>query len=222
MQTIQSIHISAPLKKEQCVCPTGVGEALASSLLRVVGQRASPSLPGLISSNKTTPPGWITKFICPPPSCFSSGIPQLKLLCGTDILESFGVPNLWKPEHILEMVTSYGLICISRAGNEAQKFIYESDVLWRHKDNIHLVEEWITNDISATKIRRALRRGQSVRYLVPDVVRMYVEKHKLYTAGSEDQNAGVILAPLQRYAKEAGKNWLSHFWQDSVTRSILC
>ncbi|XP_039223641.1 nicotinamide/nicotinic acid mononucleotide adenylyltransferase 1-like isoform X2 [Crotalus tigris] len=133
-------------------------------------------------------------------------LPQLKMLCGTDILESFAVPNLWKPEDIQEIVSKHGLVCVTRLGNEAQKFIYESDTLWKHKQNIDLVEEWITNDISATKIRRALRRGQSIRYLVPDSVRSYIKEHNLYTAETEDQNAGVVLAPLQRYAQEPVKN----------------
>ncbi|CAN8198790.1 unnamed protein product [Coccothraustes coccothraustes] len=129
-------------------------------------------------------------------------VPQVKLLCGSDMLESFGVPNLWKLEDITEIVEKHGLVCISRAGNNVQKFIYESDILWRHKNNIHLVEEWITNDISSTKIRRALRRGQSIRYLVPDVVRAYIEKNRLYSAESEDRNAGLVLAPLQKHASD--------------------
>ncbi|NXU51251.1 NMNA1 adenylyltransferase, partial [Turnix velox] len=130
-------------------------------------------------------------------------VPQVKLLCGSDMLESFGIPNLWKLEDITEIVKNYGLVCISRAGNNAQKFIYESDILWRHKDNIHLVEEWITNDISSTKIRRALRRGQSIRYLVPDVVQAYIEKNNLYSPESEDRNADVVLAPLQKHASDS-------------------
>ncbi|NXS15938.1 NMNA1 adenylyltransferase, partial [Mystacornis crossleyi] len=127
-------------------------------------------------------------------------VPQVKLLCGSDVLESFGIPNLWKLEDITEIVEKHGLVCISRAGSNVQKFIYESDILWRHKNNIHLVEEWITNDISSTKIRRALRRGQSIRYLVPDDVGAYIEKHRLYSPESEDRNAGVVLAPLEKYA----------------------
>lgn len=126
------------------------------------------------------------------------GVPKVKLLCGADLLESFGVPNLWKSGDIAQIVGDYGLVCVTRAGNDAQKFIYESDVLWTHRDNIHLVNEWITNDISSTKIRRALRRGQSVRYLVPELVLEYIENHRLYSSESEERNTGVTLAPLQR------------------------
>ena len=133
---------------------------------------------------------------------FFPGVPKVKLLCGADFLESFGVPNLWKSEDITQILGDYGLICITRAGNDAQKFIYESDVLWKHQNNIHLVNEWITNDISSTKIRRALRRGQSIRYLVPDLVQEYIEKHNLYSSESEERNVGVVLAPLQRNTTE--------------------
>ncbi|XP_069466100.1 nicotinamide/nicotinic acid mononucleotide adenylyltransferase 1 isoform X2 [Ambystoma mexicanum] len=129
----------------------------------------------------------------------TKGTPKLKLLCGGDLLESFQTPNLWKVEDMTEIVSDYGLVCISRSGTDSQKFIYESDTLWKHQNNIHMVTEWITNDISATKIRRALRRGQSVRYLVPDAVLEYISKHQLYNPDSEDRNAGVILAPLQKY-----------------------
>ncbi|XP_078498397.1 nicotinamide/nicotinic acid mononucleotide adenylyltransferase 1 isoform X1 [Lissotriton helveticus] len=128
------------------------------------------------------------------------GTPKLKLLCGADLLESFRTPNLWKVEDITEIVSDYGLVCISRMGADADKFIYESDILWMYRDNIHLVTEWITNDISATKIRRALRRGESVRYLVPDSVLEYIRKHQLYNPESEDRNTGVILAPIQKYS----------------------
>ncbi|XP_056399508.1 nicotinamide/nicotinic acid mononucleotide adenylyltransferase 1 isoform X2 [Hyla sarda] len=127
--------------------------------------------------------------------------PQVKLLCGADLLESLGVPNLWKPDHVLEIVSSFGLVCITRMGSDARKFIYESDILWKHRDNIHLVEEWITNDISSTKVRRALRRGMSVRYLVPDPVLDYIKKHDLYSEDSEEKNSNLILEPFLRNTK---------------------
>uniref|UniRef100_G1TIH9 Nicotinamide/nicotinic acid mononucleotide adenylyltransferase 3 n=1 Tax=Oryctolagus cuniculus TaxID=9986 RepID=G1TIH9_RABIT len=128
----------------------------------------------------------------------TKGVPKVKLLCGPDLLESFRVPILWKSEDIAHTGADCGLICVTRAGNDAQRFVCESDVLWKHRSSIHLVNEWITNNISPMKIRRALRRGQSIRCLVPDLVREYIEKHDLYSSESEDRNAGVVLAPLQR------------------------
>ncbi|XP_061689917.1 nicotinamide/nicotinic acid mononucleotide adenylyltransferase 1 isoform X2 [Syngnathoides biaculeatus] len=125
---------------------------------------------------------------------------QLMLLCGADVLESFGILNLWKEEDITEIVSRFGLVCITRCGGDPHKFIYQSDMLWKHRKNIHVVPEWVANDISATHLRRALRRGQSVKYLLPDNVLQYIHEHGLYSDESEQNNADVVLAPLQRYA----------------------
>lgn len=50
---------------------------------------------------------------------------------------------------------------------------------WRH--NIFLVPQLIQNDVSSTKVRLFLRRGLSVRYLLPAPVVDYIEQHDLYT-----------------------------------------
>ncbi|XP_030279837.1 nicotinamide/nicotinic acid mononucleotide adenylyltransferase 1 [Sparus aurata] len=126
-------------------------------------------------------------------------LPQLMLLCGADVLESFGIPNMWKQEDIAEIVGRFGLVCITRSGNDPHKFIHQSDMLWKYRKNIHVVREWVTNEISATHVRRALRRGRSVRYLLPESVVHYIQEHDLYSAESEQKNADVVLAPLQRY-----------------------
>uniref|UniRef100_A0A4W3JQ93 Nicotinamide/nicotinic acid mononucleotide adenylyltransferase 3 n=1 Tax=Callorhinchus milii TaxID=7868 RepID=A0A4W3JQ93_CALMI len=124
-------------------------------------------------------------------------LPQLKLLCGADVLGTFHIPNLWKDEHIEEIVGKFGMVCISRDGAAPRRFIYESDILFKHRRNIHVVREWVQNDISATHIRRALRRGQSVKYLVPDNVIDYIKEHNIYTVESEQQNINEILQPLK-------------------------
>ncbi|KAM4609938.1 nicotinamide/nicotinic acid mononucleotide adenylyltransferase 1-like [Polymixia lowei] len=130
--------------------------------------------------------------------CVRKDVPQLMLLCGADVLESFGIPNLWKQEDITEIAGRYGMVCITRSGNDPHKFIQQSDTLWKHRKKIHVVREWVTNEISATHVRRALRRGQSVRYLLPEPVVQYIKEHNLYSAESEQKNADVVLAPLQR------------------------
>lgn len=128
------------------------------------------------------------------------------LLCGADVLESFGIPNMWKQEDIAEIVGRHGLVCITRSNSDPHKFIHQSDLLWKYRKNIHIVREWVTNDISATHVRRSLRRGQSVRYLLADSVIHYIKEHGLYSSESEQKNADVVLAPLQRYTG-ASSSW---------------
>lgn len=110
----------------------------------------------------------------------SDDVPHVKLLCGGDLLESFAVPGLWKEEHMAAIVRDYGLVVITRHGSDPEKFIYESDVLTSYKNNILIVKEWIYNDISSTKVRRALRRDESIKYVVSDPVIEYIGKHGLF------------------------------------------
>ncbi|XP_070539949.1 nicotinamide/nicotinic acid mononucleotide adenylyltransferase 3-like isoform X3 [Ptychodera flava] len=112
---------------------------------------------------------------------------QLMLLCGADMLESFAVPGLWKEEDIDEIVGKFGIVVINRAGSDPRKFIYDSDALTRLENHIEIVTEWIPNEISSTRVRRALKRRNSVKYLIPDPVIDYIHLHKLYLQEEEKQ-----------------------------------
>ncbi|KAJ8945112.1 hypothetical protein NQ318_001577 [Aromia moschata] len=109
-----------------------------------------------------------------------TGPVQVKLLCGADLLESFGTPGLWADEDIEAIVGRHGLIVISRAKSNPMEFVYNSDMLTKFMSNIVIVTEWIRNEISSTKIRRALRRSESVKYLLPDTVIEYIIRYSLY------------------------------------------
>ncbi|TRY99689.1 hypothetical protein DNTS_029429 [Danionella cerebrum] len=124
--------------------------------------------------------------------------PQLKLLCGADFMDTFKVPGLWREDHMEEVVGHFGLICVSRGMLQANQAIHESDILSKHSQSIFLVREWIHNEISATEVRRALRRGKSVKYLLPDSVIEYIRDHNLYTQESEMKNKDIKLRPLTK------------------------
>jgi len=82
--------------------------------------------------------------------------------------------NLSQLEHILGR---YGTFIIERAGSGMDQAT-DSLAKWRH--NIHMVSQLIQNDVSSTKVRLFLRRGLSVRYLLPNAVVDYIEEHGLY------------------------------------------
>lgn len=105
---------------------------------------------------------------------------KVKLLCGGDLLESFAVPKLWADKDIESIVGKFGIIVITRAGSCPEQFIENHHLLTKLKDNIQIVEEWVPNEISATKLRLALSRGESIKYLTPDPVIDYIKKHELY------------------------------------------
>jgi nicotinate-nucleotide adenylyltransferase len=44
-------------------------------------------------------------------------------------------------------------------------------------------------DISATEIRQRVARGRSIRYLVPDPVRLLIEKHRVYFSDSDSDDS---------------------------------
>ncbi|KRZ33416.1 Nicotinamide mononucleotide adenylyltransferase 1 [Trichinella pseudospiralis] len=104
---------------------------------------------------------------------------QIMLLCGADFLESFSVPGLWASEDIEEIVKTFGLVVITRKNSDPFRFVHESDILYRYRKNIHLITEWIPNEISSTAIRRALKRNESVQYLIPEGVINYIKQNAL-------------------------------------------
>lgn len=135
-----------------------------------------------------------------------SSPPQLKLLCGADFLDTFKIPGLWLPDHVEELAGHFGLVCVSRGGLQPERAVHDSDTLSRNRRNIFLVREWVRNETSATEVRRALRRGLSVKYLVPDSVIEYIHQHNLYTEDSERRNKGTVLRPLIKQAQQPVKS----------------
>lgn len=132
--------------------------------------------------------------------------PQLKLLCGADFLDTFEVPGLWLYDHVEEVAGRFGLVCVSRGELQPERAVHDSDTLSRFRQNIFLVKEWVRNETSATEVRRALRRGQSVKYLIPDSVIDYIHQHNLYTEDSERRNKDTLLRPLTKQAQEPVKS----------------
>lgn len=54
---------------------------------------------------------------------------------------------------------------------------------------MRIIPQLIPNEVSSTRVRLSLKRGMSIRYLVPDQVVDYIYEHKLYMDDPDSQNS---------------------------------
>jgi len=102
------------------------------------------------------------------------------LVCGSDLLDSFSTPNLWSEDDMRGILRHHGAACVSREGSSPENIVWNNDLLYDERTNIHILRQYIPNDISSTRIRHALSRGMSIKYLLPDTVVEYIKKNNLY------------------------------------------
>mmetsp|Transcript_55619 Transcript_55619/g.132055 ORF Transcript_55619/g.132055 Transcript_55619/m.132055 type:complete len:367 (+) Transcript_55619:124-1224(+) len=104
---------------------------------------------------------------------------KVMLLCGADILDSMVTPGVWM-ESDLRLLLAQGVVAIKRQGSDPEKLINDNDLLYGYRNNILLVREWVENSVSSTAVRRAVKRGQSIKYWVADEVKDYILENRLY------------------------------------------
>ncbi|CCM05875.1 uncharacterized protein FIBRA_08112 [Fibroporia radiculosa] len=122
---------------------------------------------------------------------------RIMLLAGSDLIATMSEPGVWSEPDLDHILGRYGVLIIERAGSDMDQ---ATDNLSRWRHNIHLVHQLIQNDVSSTKVRLFLRRGLSVRYLLPAPVVDYIEQHGLYVDDGPTASAasGAIIAEKEK------------------------
>uniref|UniRef100_A0A671PPU6 Nicotinamide/nicotinic acid mononucleotide adenylyltransferase 2 n=1 Tax=Sinocyclocheilus anshuiensis TaxID=1608454 RepID=A0A671PPU6_9TELE len=113
---------------------------------------------------------------------------RILLLCGSDLLESFCIPGLWKESNMEVIVGDFGIVVVPRDGADTERIMNHSSVLRKHKDNIIVVKDEIDHPmsvVSSTKSRLALQHGDGhvVDYLSQPVID-YILQSQLYINAS--------------------------------------
>jgi len=73
----------------------------------------------------------------------------------------------------------YGCMIVERTGADVWSFLLSHDILWTYRRNLHVVTQVIYDDVSSSKIRLFVRRGKSIRYLLPQSVVRYMAENQL-------------------------------------------
>jgi len=109
---------------------------------------------------------------------------RIMLLAGSDLISTMSEPGVWSEPDLEHILGRYGTFIIERSGTDVAQ---ATDALSAWRANIYIIRQLIQNDVSSTKVRLFIRRGLSVRYLLPIPVIEYIERHNLYLEeGSAD------------------------------------
>lgn len=102
---------------------------------------------------------------------------RIALLAGADLIQTMSTPGVWSEKDLEHILGRYGSFIIERTGTDIDEALAN---LQPYRENIHVIQQLIQNDVSSTKIRLFLRRGMSVQYLIPAPVVEYIEQNHLF------------------------------------------
>lgn len=104
---------------------------------------------------------------------------RIVLLIGADVAMTMGDPKVWEPSDLDVLLGYYGAFIVERpTQTDIQKAI---NPLKKYHNNIWVVNSFY-NDVSSTKIRAQLQKGESVLDDLPNTVYHYIKLHSLYSS----------------------------------------
>lgn len=141
---------------------------------------------------------------------------RIMLLAGSDLILTMSEPRVWAEKDLHHILGIYGCYIIERAESELDQTIFSSSqvhsrsplALYRHQ--IHMVDQLVRNDVSSTKVRLFIRKGMSVKYLIPSVAIRYIERHNLYRTADR--------RPTRSSADPDDRDRVSSFSNDAIER----
>lgn len=96
-------------------------------------------------------------------------------IVGTDNLK---ILYTWKRAE--DLVSKYKILVMERENDNMREIIEENPLYAKYKQNFIAIDQEIRSNYNSTYVRNQIKKGKSVRYLLPNEVLEYIEKNKLY------------------------------------------
>ena len=100
---------------------------------------------------------------------------QIWYIVGTDNLK---ILYTWKRAE--DLVSKYKILVMERENDRIQEIVEENPLYAKYKQNFIAIDQGIRSNYNSTYVRNQIKKGKSVRYLLPNEVLEYIEKNKLY------------------------------------------
>ncbi|GAA96717.1 uncharacterized protein L969DRAFT_97069 [Mixia osmundae IAM 14324] len=113
---------------------------------------------------------------------------RIMLLAGSDLIQTMSEPGVWAQQDLHHILGLYGCFIVERADSEIDQALFKDssvhsrNALALYRRNIFMVQQLVRNDVSSTKVRLFIKRGMSVRYLLPNTVIDYIRQNGLYSS----------------------------------------
>ena len=100
---------------------------------------------------------------------------QIWYIVGTDNLK---ILYTWKRAE--DLVSKYKILVMERESDSMQEIVEENLLYAQYKQNFIAIDQGIRSNYNSTYVRNQIKKGKSVRYLLPNEVLENIEKNKLY------------------------------------------
>lgn len=99
----------------------------------------------------------------------------LYFIIGTDNLKEIS-----KWDRSKELVQKFKILVVARGYDDFENIINNDKFLIKYRDSFVFLKENIRTNLSSTFVRKNLKEGKSVKYLMPDDVLEYIKNNRLY------------------------------------------
>lgn len=104
---------------------------------------------------------------------------DIYFICADDLLPNMADPKCWDQALLEKIVNEFGMVIMKRVFSECADKVQAHPVLSKHTNHIFIIDSFQAQH-SSTEIRSLVKRGLSIKYMVPDAVIDYITAHKLY------------------------------------------